>query len=624
MGVVYEAADPAIGRRVAIKLLNLQVLTGPGEAQALRERLFREARSAGALSHPGIVIVYDVGEDQETAFIAMEFVDGPTLQHLQQKGGMLPAAQVVDIVKQVASALDYAHKNGIVHRDIKPANIMLHQGEQVKIADFGIAKITTAPKYTVTGLVMGTPAYMSPEQIEGREVDGRSDQFALAVVAYELLTGGVPFEGNTYASMVHSIVYGERPSARARNPVLPPGFDEALARGMATRPENRFPSCMAFAAALESALEAAERTAALRNEETVVIAPKARPGSVPSAPPPAVTPVAGLATPAAPPPQPERPQASAQGPIHLSPQAPMPTLHQAPVQPARPPIQSTPQFTPPPPPISKSPGAGGLLLGLVGLGIAALSLGALAIYKFHPFGILSDNQTQQQVQQQAQPKTQQTAQQIPSAPTGDQGAVKPPDSVPETKPPATEATAPKEASASQKPSEETAKQKSTAEKKTSDLTAARKASKTLPVIPPEPAPPPVPARPLTAPVTVQSNRAWTDTGIDLIKSDLATIEASGRIHVHANSKVAQQQPGGFFPNCATAVKLFNFAMGSVPAPELSCWSLIGRIGLNGAIFPIGMNGTVPLGSGRLYLGVNDDDYSDNTGTWSATVRVERR
>jgi hypothetical protein len=269
MGVVYEAVDPAIGRRVAIKVINLQSFTGPGEAQMLRERLFREARSAGALSHPGIVIVYDVGEDHERAFIAMEFVEGPSLQQAQQFRGTLAPGEVVGILRQVASALDYAHKNGVVHRDIKPANIMLHLGSHVKIADFGIAKITTAPKYTVTGLVMGTPAYMSPEQIEGREIDGRSDQFSLAVVAYELLTGTIPFQGKTYASMVHGIVYGERPSARAANPVVPGSFDGVLARGMARQVEDRFANCTEFVTALDSALQ----VAANREAPTELITP---------------------------------------------------------------------------------------------------------------------------------------------------------------------------------------------------------------------------------------------------------------------------------------------------------------------------------------------------------------
>src|SRR5580692_7060998 len=166
MGIVYEAIDPLIGRKVAVKVIHLQAFADAGEARFLRDRLFREARSAGALSHPGIVVVFDVGQEGDLAFIAMERVEGVSLYQVLASGRKIPRAEAFDILRQAASALDYAHRNGVVHRDIKPANIMLDKGVTVKIADFGIAKITSTEHHTVTGMVMGTPSYMSPEQIE--------------------------------------------------------------------------------------------------------------------------------------------------------------------------------------------------------------------------------------------------------------------------------------------------------------------------------------------------------------------------------------------------------------------------------------------------------------------------
>src|ERR1700722_14530481 len=211
MGIVYEAFDPLIGRKVAVKVIHLQDFADEGKAQFLRDRLFREARSAGALSHPGIVIVFDVGQEGELAFIAMECVEGVSLSELAQ-GRTIPRADALDILRQTAAALDYAHRNGVVHRDIKPANILLDKGVTVKVADFGIAKITSTEHHTVTGMVMGTPSYMSPEQIEALPSDGRSDQFSLAVVAYELLTGRRPFLSDSLATLAHMIVFAERPS----------------------------------------------------------------------------------------------------------------------------------------------------------------------------------------------------------------------------------------------------------------------------------------------------------------------------------------------------------------------------------------------------------------------------
>src|SRR5579862_4047994 len=178
MGIVYDGVDPMIGRKVAIKVIRLQPLAESGEAGFLRERLFREARAAGALLHPGIVVVFDVGQDGDAAFIAMERVEGPSLYWVLSFGLRLESVVALDILRQTAVALDYAHEKGIVHRDVKPSNIMLQGGKTVKITDFGIAKISSTHQ-THTALAMGTPSYMSPEQIDMRVVDGRSDQFSL-------------------------------------------------------------------------------------------------------------------------------------------------------------------------------------------------------------------------------------------------------------------------------------------------------------------------------------------------------------------------------------------------------------------------------------------------------------
>ncbi len=252
MGIVYDAIDPMIGRRVAVKVIGLSAGTEPAKAEFLKERLFREARSAGRLFHPGIVVILDVGMHEDSAFITMEHVDGPSLQGVLA-AGPLESKTALGILQQTAAALDYAHQHSIVHRDIKPANIMLQNGSTVKVADFGIAKVVSQDA-TLTGVLMGTPSYMSPEQIEAQPVDGRSDQFSLAVLAYELFTGVRPFEADSMATVAHLIVYGPRPSARAVKPALPAALDQVLARGLHRFPEQRYPSCAEFTAALEKAL----------------------------------------------------------------------------------------------------------------------------------------------------------------------------------------------------------------------------------------------------------------------------------------------------------------------------------------------------------------------------------
>ncbi len=255
MGIVYDALDPMIGRRVAVKVISLKAAMEPHQAEVMKERLFREARSAGRLFHPGIVVILDVGLHEDSAFITMEHVDGSSLHQLLASRGPLAPELAISILKQTAAALDYAHQFGVVHRDIKPANIMLQGDVTVKVADFGVAKVMSAHNQTVTGMLMGTPSYMSPEQIEAQPVDGKSDQFSLAVMAYELLTGVRPFLGESMATVAHLIVYGTRPSARAANAKLPPGADQVLERALSRFPAERFPNCTEFALALENALQ---------------------------------------------------------------------------------------------------------------------------------------------------------------------------------------------------------------------------------------------------------------------------------------------------------------------------------------------------------------------------------
>jgi serine/threonine-protein kinase len=258
MGVVYRATDPAIGRTLAIKTIRLSEIGDPTERQRMRNRLLHEARSAGILSHPGIVTVYDVGEQDEAAYIAMEFVNGPPLEKVLSSPEPPSAPLVFRVLRETAAALDYAHKKGIVHRDIKPANIMIHEDGTVKITDFGVAKIPASLVATQAGTVFGTPCYMSPEQALGRPVDGRSDQFSLAVVAFEMLTGQKPFGEENVASVVYRIAHEEPPAASSLNGTLGWQADVVLARALHKGPASRYPTCADFVKALEAACKAAK------------------------------------------------------------------------------------------------------------------------------------------------------------------------------------------------------------------------------------------------------------------------------------------------------------------------------------------------------------------------------
>jgi hypothetical protein len=240
MGAVFRARDPRIDRIVAIKTIAVAG-AGARSLEQYRERFFREAQAAGRLSHPGIVTIFDVGEDQPTLtpFIVMEFADGMPLDEFVATAGRLPFDQSLDIVQQIAEALNYAHAAGIVHRDIKPANIIVSAEGRIKIADFGIAKIALT-EATLPGQIMGTPAYMSPEQINGKAVDGRSDLFSLGVIAYWLLTGVKPFIGDTVTAICVQVATREPDPASHVNAALSDDCDFVLGRALAKDPAMRY------------------------------------------------------------------------------------------------------------------------------------------------------------------------------------------------------------------------------------------------------------------------------------------------------------------------------------------------------------------------------------------------
>src|SRR5580700_5871868 len=220
MGVVYLASDPMLNRQVAVKTVDLSVQE-PDEREFLRNRLLRDARAAAVLKHPNIVSIYDVFEDAGRAYVVMEYIEGQSLAELLKINPKPNPTDMLKVLGQMADALDYTHSRGVVHRDIKPANVMIDAAGAAKIMDFGIARISDTRTCTPTGMVMGTVEYMAPEQIRGETVDGRADQFALAVVAYQMMTGSTLFGPNTLATLTYKIVNESPPPPCARNAALP-------------------------------------------------------------------------------------------------------------------------------------------------------------------------------------------------------------------------------------------------------------------------------------------------------------------------------------------------------------------------------------------------------------------
>jgi serine/threonine-protein kinase len=250
MGIVYLGRDTAINRLVAIKAIPLASEFSDSELAEARVRFFREAETAGRLNHPNIVTIYDVGEERGLAYIAMEYLKGRHLSDYAPSNNLLEPRKVLELIGRTADALGFAHKQQVVHRDIKPANLMYDASTDVlKITDFGIARLTGAGS-TRTGIVLGTPSFMSPEQLEGRTVTGRSDLFSLGVSLFQLLTGQLPFTADSMTGLMQQIAEAPHPPLRAFRPDLPACVDSIIDRALAKSPDARFDSGAQMAAAL--------------------------------------------------------------------------------------------------------------------------------------------------------------------------------------------------------------------------------------------------------------------------------------------------------------------------------------------------------------------------------------
>jgi serine/threonine protein kinase len=248
MGIVYKAKDPMLERVVAIKTINMAM--DRDGAEMYEKRFYQEARAAGGLNHPNIVTVYDIGKTETECYMAMEYIEGEELRSLLLPGRPLSLARCLSIAAQVAEGLAYAHERGVVHRDVKPANIMVPESGAVKITDFGIARMRTSAVQTQTGMMMGSPKYMSPEQVIGKRADHRADIFSLGVILYEMLTGAAPFTGESVNAVMYQIVNFVPPAPSAVNPVTPAALDAIVARMLAKSLDDRFQSAAEIARGL--------------------------------------------------------------------------------------------------------------------------------------------------------------------------------------------------------------------------------------------------------------------------------------------------------------------------------------------------------------------------------------
>ena len=267
MGAVYKAFDPLIKRTLAIKTVRLDIPRSSPQYLSFIERFQHEAQISGTLSHPGIVTLFDLGEDAGLPYFAMEFVDGRTVAEVLADGQRFKPEKVIGLVSQVAAALDYAHSRGVIHRDVKPANLILYDADKIKITDFGIAKLADAD-ITHAGALLGTPSYMSPEQAMGEKLDGRSDIFSLGVVAFEMLSGQQPFPGPNVTSILYKLVHTDpvEPADLEMNGLVPQKWREVFSKVLAKKPEQRYQTASAFVQDLEYCL--GSWFSGLGNEET--------------------------------------------------------------------------------------------------------------------------------------------------------------------------------------------------------------------------------------------------------------------------------------------------------------------------------------------------------------------
>jgi len=263
MGLVYKARDPLIDRIVAIKTINLGLALD--EKEEYEGRFYQEAKAAGRLSHPNIVTIYDVGKNGDVAYIAMEFLEGRELRDIMNDDGLMPVDQVLDIVAQVSQGLAYAHEHDIVHRDVKPSNVMVVRDGHVKITDFGIARMASSAVQTQAGMVLGSPKYMSPEQVMGKPIDQRSDIFSLGVMLYEMLTGQAPFNGDNVNAIMYQTLNAIPTPPNSLNPEVPEMINFIVAKALAKKMEDRYQNAKDFAADLRACRETLPRSGQKRD-----------------------------------------------------------------------------------------------------------------------------------------------------------------------------------------------------------------------------------------------------------------------------------------------------------------------------------------------------------------------